>query len=173
MMAKHIMLSFYGKHLFYWYTTVILCVRFRDKQIGILELDARYMISGMSEEGATILNTDDKLWIGKMIFPKSEKTNWKLIPFWLGGSDNLRENLTKSYYAKFQGCIGLLRVEGTLIMNETNKLLGCSNLSIWSLGYQSHRLLIYDYFYWLVMKISSPHRSVIAEIPTQLECELL
>ncbi|KAH9416857.1 hypothetical protein DERP_011972 [Dermatophagoides pteronyssinus] len=78
----------------------------RDKRIGIMEVDEKYMSSAISADGANELNTNGKLWIG--------------------GCHSLPNGLTPSYYRNFIGCLEMLKIDGILIMNNVQNLFDCS-----------------------------------------------
>lgn len=47
-----------------WHTLVA----HRRKRLGVLRVDNERPVKGVSEKGATTLNTNGKLWIGKLGF---------------------------------------------------------------------------------------------------------
>lgn len=79
---------------------------FRDKQIGIMELDDKYMSSAVSQDGANELNTNGKLWIG--------------------GCHSLPNGLSSAYYQNFIGCLEMFKIEGILIINNVQNPFNCS-----------------------------------------------
>lgn len=64
----------------------------RNKRVGIIQIDNKYMNSTVSERGATELNSDKKLWIG--------------------GFSNLPVGLPDAYFSPFSGCLISVRVDG-------------------------------------------------------------
>ncbi|XP_069999257.1 agrin isoform X5 [Penaeus vannamei] len=70
-----------------WHTLVA----HRRKRLGVLRVDNERPVKGVSEKGATTLNTNGKLWIG--------------------GSPRIPDGLPRAYYQGFRGCIDAVQVE--------------------------------------------------------------
>ena len=82
----------------------------RKRRIGILQVDKLKPSRGRSEEGASMLNTDGKIWFGKWFFftffflSKSFFTNIS------GGKHSLPSGLPTQYYHGYVGCIKKVKV---------------------------------------------------------------
>ncbi|XP_037796396.1 agrin-like [Penaeus monodon] len=70
-----------------WHTLVA----HRRKRLGVLRVDNERPVKGVSEKGATTLNTNGKLWIG--------------------GSPRIPDGLPRAYYQGFRGCVDAVQVE--------------------------------------------------------------
>lgn len=62
----------------------------RKRRIGVLQIDDDKPVRGRAEKGASVLNTDGKVWIGGKL----------TIPF----------GLPTHYYQGFQGCIKKIKI---------------------------------------------------------------
>merc|ERR1739845_320682 len=62
----------------------------RKRRIGILQVDKTKPSRGKSEAGASILNTDGKVWIG--------------------GKHSLPSGLPTQYYRGFLGCVSAVKI---------------------------------------------------------------
>ena len=79
----------------------------RKRRIGVLQVDKAKPSRGKSEKGASILNTDGKIWIGKSINFKNfifKKTGFA------GGKHSLPSGLPSQYYHGFIGCLKNVKV---------------------------------------------------------------
>jgi len=83
----------------------------RKKRLGTLHVDNETPVTGTSNPGATILNTNGLLWIG--------------------GSPGLPTGLPTEYYTGFSGCIESVRIDNEklhLVMNGDNNVQFCSDV---------------------------------------------
>lgn len=96
----------------------------RNKQIGIVQVDNKWMNSSVSEPGSTDLNTDGKLWFGVMKVECDIKMEHCLKT---GQRMNIPPGLPASYYAQLNGCLHSVRIQGMAVDLSTlgNDLANC------------------------------------------------
>lgn len=80
----------------------------RKRRIGVLQVDKTRPSRGKSEAGASILNTDGKIWIGKNNFHTLLKSI--IENNCLGGKHSLPSGLPTQYYHGYIGCLRNVKV---------------------------------------------------------------
>lgn len=93
-----------------WHTAVVE----RKKRLGSITVDGEKPVRVTADPGATILNTNGKLWIGEIsIFLFKRGSLFINAFYWLGtgGSSILPPGLPSPYYEAFVGCMEHAKVD--------------------------------------------------------------
>jgi hypothetical protein len=97
-----------------WHAVVVE----RKKRLGIIQVDGETAVRVTADPGATILNSNGKLWIGKPLYFQID-TLYEgdalfilfSIEMAVGGSTSLPSGLPSPYYEGFTGCIDHVKVD--------------------------------------------------------------
>lgn len=89
-----------------WHNAVVE----RKKRLGSIQVDGEKPVRATADQGATILNSNGKLWIGNF---RLELMTLCYSTFFLskGGSSLLPPGLPSPYYEAFSGCMDQVKVD--------------------------------------------------------------
>lgn len=94
-----------------WHSVIVE----RKKRLGSISVDGERPVRATADPGATILNSNGKLWIGNNRCEVSHNRGLQALILLLGGTTTLPPGLPSPYYEPFIGCMDKIKVDRQIL----------------------------------------------------------